>query len=82
MQNTTIMAVALDQREHEALKVQEVLTRFGCLIRVRLGVHDAGNACSREGLILLTLSGDAREISTLQNELSALPGVSVKSMEL
>ena len=37
-----IMAVLQEHRVETATKVQEILTRFGCNIRVRLGLHDAG----------------------------------------
>lgn len=82
MPDFIVMALSLDKREYEAVKVQEVLTRYGCLIRVRLGVHDAGNACADKGLILLTLSGEMQDIKKLESELAAVSGVRVKFMEI
>lgn len=80
---STIMAISQEHRIETATKVQDVLTKYGCSIRVRLGLHDAGiNSCSPSGLILLQLCGDAGELQTLEQELTAIPSVKVKWMTL
>ena len=64
-------------------KVQEVLTRNGCNIRFRLGLHDAGlESCSNSGLILLQVCGAKTEVEQLQAELQQVPHVKVKLMSL
>jgi len=78
-----IMAILQEHRVETAIKVQEILTRNGCSIRVRLGLHDAGmENCSPSGLILLQVCGDKTEIEKLQTELSIVPYVKVKMMSL
>lgn len=37
--SSVIMAVIIDQRNNTAPQVQEVLTKYGCLISTRLGLH-------------------------------------------
>ena len=79
---TTIMAIIQDNRNETAVKVQNVLTKYGCHIRVRLGVHDAAiDACSNSGIILLQLCGDA-PLATIEEELNAIASVKVKHMIL
>ncbi len=78
-----IMAVLQENRVETATKVQEVLTRNGCNIRFRLGLHDAGlESCSNSGLILLQVCGAKTEVEQLQAELQQVPHVKVKLMSL
>ena len=78
-----IMAVLQENRVETATKVQEVLTRNGCNIRFRLGLHNAGlESCSNSGLILLQVCGAKTEVEQLQAELQQVPHVKVKLMSL
>ncbi|HWR39053.1 MAG TPA: hypothetical protein VN611_06105 [Patescibacteria group bacterium] len=79
----TIMAIVQEQRMETAVKVQDVLTRYGCYIRVRLGLHDSAiNECSNTGIILLQLCGNDAPIQDIEKELAAIPNVRVKYMTL
>lgn len=82
MSAVTIMAIKLDKRRSEATLVQETLTEFGCLIKVRLGLHEAGKYCSEEGIILLQLDGDKKEIGKFAASLKKKCGVKVNIMEI
>ena len=75
------MAILINKRSESAPRVQEILTKFGCIIRVRLGVHEV-DSCSEEGLVLLQLCGDKAQIKDLEEELSSLNLVRVKKMDL
>ncbi|MBP2653689.1 MAG: hypothetical protein H6Q73_1258 [Firmicutes bacterium] len=78
-----IMAILQENRVDTAPKVQELLTKYGCHIRLRLGLHEAAvDSCSNSGLILLQLCGDQATTSELEEKLSAVPHVKVKSMML
>ena len=78
-----IMAILQEKRVETALKVQDVLTKYGCYIRVRLGLHDSAvNECSNSGMIILQLCGEDLAISDMQSELEAIPSVKVKYMTL
>ncbi len=78
-----IMALRLDKRMQTAVPVQEVLTRHGCAIRMRLGLHEASkDYCAEEGLILLQVCGTEQEVLALEADLGALEGVRVKKMTL
>ncbi|SDF37071.1 hypothetical protein [Sporolituus thermophilus] len=80
---SVIMAILQENRTETAPKVQDILTRYGCYIRVRLGLHDAAlEGCTNTGLILLQLCGDDVPVSELEKELTGVPHVKVKSMRL
>ena len=77
------MAVAIDPRSKVAPTVQEVLTKYGCIIKTRLGLHEtSSNACSERGLVLLQIPAEADGIDDLKSELLSIDGVSVNSMTI
>ena len=77
-----VMTLLVNNRRKNAPKLQELLTASGCIIKARLGLHEAGDECSEEGLIILQLTGSADEINTLACELNTLDGVKAKNIEL
>ena len=79
----TIMAILVDNRTHSAPKVQEILTKYGCNIKVRLGLHEVDERhCSDEGLIILQLCGSEEDIKKLEDELNSLERVKAKKIIL
>jgi len=81
MKEIRILGIHLTNRAQTALDVQSALTKFGCSISTRLGLHEAGEErCSTGGLILLELTGAAEEAMKLENELLKIEGVEVKKM--
>jgi len=81
--SSIIMAILQEKRVESATRVQDVLTKYGCYIRVRLGLHDAVvNECSNSGMIILHLCADNLAITNMENELQGIPSVKVKYMTL
>ena len=80
----TIMAIKIMPRGKAAPEVQSILTEYGCIIKTRLGLHEATTeSCSQTGLILLHLIGDDKEqINYLNNNLNNIDGVVAKILEL
>ena len=79
----TIMAIMLDRRVDNAVAVQGVLTKHGCAIRMRLGLHEVDKEfCANWGLVLLQICGTCCEAEALKTDLEAIDGVKVKSMTL
>lgn len=80
----TIMAIKISPRTIVAPKVQEILTRYGCIIHTRIGLHEATeDTCSTSGLILLNLTPSAtEEIKKLDEELNSLEDVTAKILNL
>ncbi|HWR07713.1 hypothetical protein [Sporomusa sp.] len=80
---STIMAIIQANRVETAVKVQDVLTKYGCHIRVRLGLHDAAvGGCTNSGIILLQLCGEDVPVDQIEQELKVIPDVKVKYMTL
>ena len=77
-----IMGIQVGNREEEALKVQELLTKNGCIIKTRLDLHKSTeDSCSTTGLIILEFLADKTdEIKELERELEELKSVTVKKM--
>ncbi|MEG6585562.1 hypothetical protein [Dendrosporobacter sp. 1207_IL3150] len=83
MDCSMIMAILQENRVETAAKVQEVLTKYGCYIRVRLGLHDAAiDRCTNTGIILLQLCGNDLPIKDFEEELKSIQNVKVKYMTL
>lgn len=78
---SSVISLVLEKRTEDAPDVQDVLTRNGCLIKVRLGVHDV-KGCSDNGLILLVVEGDDQEVQTFISDLKQFPRVRVNHMDL
>ncbi len=74
------MAVSISKRIAEAVKVQQVLTKHGCIISLRVGLHETANVCADDGLVLLHLCGTKKEIAALKADLNKMKGVKVKTM--
>jgi hypothetical protein len=82
MKKENIMAIRCDNRRENADALQKILTEFGCSIRMRLGIHEAGDICANEGLILLHLVDHSDEIEKLEAALNAIDGIRLKIMEI
>jgi hypothetical protein len=81
MKEIRILGINVTQRTKEAHKIQETLTKYGCSIRTRIGLHDVkDNYCSPSGLILLELYGDIEECNKLENELHNIEGLDVQKI--
>ena len=82
MQEVRVIGIVVSNRVEEAARLQEILTKYGCTIRTRLGLHEASKEkCSRNGLILLELVGDSFKWEELENELNTIEGIVLKSID-
>ena len=80
--NHHIFGIQVNQRTEKAPAVQAVLTKFGCNIRTRLGIHEADSAsCSPSGVILIDVFGTPEQVEECYRELGALPGVALQRMD-
>ena len=77
-----VMVVRLGGRIQHAASVQEILTKYGCSIKTRLGLHEAGGVCANDGLLILQLADDEAENEALEKELNGLEGVTAKRLSL
>jgi len=81
MAEKRILGILITDRQKEAGNVQQVLTRYGTSIKTRLGLHEVGDSnLSKEGLILLELTGVQKDMEQLQTELEQIEGAQTKNM--
>lgn len=60
---TTIIGVKLTDRAESSIEFQEILTKYGCSIRTRIGLHHAEDGvCTNNGIVLLDLAKDEPEL--------------------
>ena len=78
-----VIGVRMDNRVGNALKFQETLTKNGCIIKTRLGLHVVSETeCANYGLILLQPCGKKEEIEQLVTDLNAIDGIRAKLIDL
>jgi transposase len=78
-----VMGITINLRTAHAPSVQEILTKYGCIIKTRLGLHETDdNSCSEQGILLLQLKGNDEQIENLKKELLEVNGVSVNTMKV
>jgi hypothetical protein len=81
MSEIRILGVLVQEKSQAAITVQQILTKYGCSIKTRLGLNELGKEnCEGCGLIILELMGDVNESIRLENELWAVPSVRVQKM--
>jgi len=78
-----LIGVRMNNRIENAVKFQEVLTKNGCKIKTRLGLHEVSdNSCSNDGIIVLQPYGSKEDVEALVNELNSLDGVTARYIDL
>jgi hypothetical protein len=76
----TIFGVHISHRTENVPAVQAALSKYGCSIRTRLGIHDAdATSCSPSGLLIVDVFGPDAEAFYM--ELSNLKGVDLQRMD-
>lgn len=60
---SSIIGIKLSDRLEESVQFQEILTKFGCYIKTRIGLHNIGEyKCERTGIILLEIVDKVNDI--------------------
>lgn len=79
--NTVILGIKTDNRSETALRIQRVLTKFGCFIRTRLGLHSSKTAdCTEYGLLLLEITNKEKSVD-IEQMLLDIDGIEIQRME-
>ena len=82
MKDLRILGVLVSNRIKDAVLVQDTLTKFGCSIKTRLGLHEVTeDLCTNYGLLLLELTGDKTEWDKLEIALKKIEGLEVQKMD-
>ncbi|MGD9874292.1 MAG: hypothetical protein AB7T27_08465 [Kiritimatiellia bacterium] len=81
MDKHIILGVHITDRVKHVAHVQEALTKFGCYIKTRLGLHEASKEfCAPTGVLVLEMLDDDKKVAGLKTELEKIEGVEVKEM--
>ncbi len=60
----TIIGVNIENRIESAIEFQKIITKYGCEIRTRIGLHSSEKeVCSNNGVILLEVAGEGKELT-------------------
>jgi hypothetical protein len=78
----TIIGLFIKDRIKESGKLQLVLSKHGCIIANRIGLHEVSEEkCSRNGIILLQLAGNEADCFNFENDLKEIGGIEIRKME-
>ncbi len=81
MKEIRILGLLITDRIKEAGRTQLTLTKHANIIKSRLGFHEVSeDVCSRVGVIILQLAGDAAACSKLTEELEQIGGLEIQQM--
>jgi hypothetical protein len=76
-----LIIIKLKSRSSQAVKVQEVLTKHGGDIQVRLGLHGAAaDNGDEDGLIILKVKSDQSVVNSLVSDLNSAGQVEIKNV--
>lgn len=79
----SVLLILIGKRKDTAVKVQQVLTGWGCIIKTRLGIHDGVlENCTDEGLLILELYGSEEQKQELTRKVALIEGVNSKLVEM
>lgn len=77
-----IMAIKINGRIAKAPLVQDILTKYGCNIKTRVGFHETSeDQCSMDGILILQLFGKEEDVQAMFTALKELDGVVPKMIE-
>ena len=74
---TVIIGVKLPEKEENAIKFQKILTRYNCIIKMRIGINNSSIFCSSSGIILLQVENEDNAIE-LEKSLIEISGIEIQ----
>lgn len=76
-----IYGIHVQDRARDAVKLQGLLTEYGCNIKTRVGLHEVDeNACAAGGVLLLEMVGDPARCAELKQKVAGIKGIDFKEM--
>ena len=81
MTEKRIIGINVLDRIKEAGRTQKVLSKYATSIKTRLGFHELSeDICSRNGFVILELTGKNSDWDSLENELNEIGGINIQKM--
>lgn len=79
---TTVIGIKLPNRVQTSPEFQNILSKHGCMIKTRIGLHsNCSSVCSSYGVILLEIV-DNSEIVNLKKDLNTIEGLTFDIISL
>ena len=72
----SLLGIVVPRNEDLGVKVQNILTAYGCVIRTRLGVNEVWFG-EPAGLIILELTGDRSQYASMENDLREIEEIAI-----
>ena len=74
-----IIGVRVNHRVANAVGLQEVLTKYGCNIKLRVGLHETSEKfCADDGVIMLQVCGEKADLEGMVSALNAMEAADVE----
>lgn len=77
-----VINILVGDRKESAMKVNEILAKYGCNIQTRVGMHEATKTCSNVGFIVLQMTGEMSEHDKMLEELNSIEKVKAQRFEM
>lgn len=79
---TVILGIKIPNRISTSPIFQDIISKYGCIIKTRIGLHSTcSNICANYGIILLEII-DNSELIHLKKALLKIDGITLDSMNL
>lgn len=82
MENFNVMIVKINHRVQKAGLMQEIFTKYGDIIEVRLGLHESDDVSGNHGLIILQLAGEENKFKEFEKELNEVESISARLVKI
>lgn len=76
---TIIIGIKLPDKEENAVEFQKILTKFNCIIKMRIGINNSSIFCSSNGIVLLQIESEENAIN-LEKKLLEISGIELQRM--
>ena len=76
---TVIIGIKLQNKLDNAVEMQKILTKYNCIIRLRIGISNNGLFCSDNGIIILQADDGDKEVE-LEKDLLNIIGIELQRM--
>ena len=81
MNEIIILGIFIGNEVMDIVSFQHLLTKYGNVIRTRLGLHESHYEVPKvKGLLLLEMFGDASEIASFEKAVHKISGIQVQKM--
>lgn len=76
---TVILGIKLADKLDNAIEFQKILTKFNCIIKLRIGINETKVFCSANGIIILQIEDNKNSLE-LEKNLMEISGIELQKM--